>query len=64
MKIRAVFDSTEGTIIELTAEQEGEKSMLALLRDGGSAKVELVKDGQRPPYQKITGAKIIIRNAE
>lgn len=64
MKIRAMFESTGETTIELTAEGEGEKQMLALLKDGGQARCELVKDGQRLPYQKIIGAKIIMSKQE
>lgn len=60
MKIRATFETNGNAAVELTAENEGEQHMLALFQDGAVARCILIKDNQRPPYQKILGAKIEI----
>lgn len=61
MKIRAVFEAAGSTAIELLVENEGERNMINLFKNGTAARLELIKDDNRnPSYQKVIGAKIII----
>lgn len=61
MKIRAVFEADGSTAIELMVENEGERNMINLFKNGTAARLELIKDDNRSPtYQKVLGAKIII----
>lgn len=65
MKIRAVFEADGSTAIELIVENEGERNMINLFKNGTTARLELIKDDNRnPSYQKVIGAKIIISAKE
>lgn len=61
MKIRAVFESDGNTSIELITENEMERKMIELFKNGGTARCELIKDDNKNPhYERVIGAKIIM----